>query len=358
MSAQTPPAPLPPQRIAVTGATGNIGTATVRALAADPGVAAITGIERRLSGMPPPKTEYVSVDVARDDLTPVLRDVDTVVHLAWLFQPTHRPDLTWEANVRGSLRVFEAAAAAGVSTLVVASSVGAYSPAADDLPVAEDWPTHGWPGAAYPREKAYVERLLDSFERAHPEIRVVRVRPGFVFQRTASTEQRRLFAGPFVPGSLLRPGRVPIVPDIPGLRFQVVHADDLADAIRRCVLRPVSGAFNVATDPVVDPGLLARLLRARLVRVPAGLVKPALAAAWRMHLVPATPGLFDTVLRLPVMDTSRARSELDWHPVRSAEETVREFLHGLRRGEGGDTPPLAPDKHRAHEIATGIGQQP
>ncbi len=342
----------------MTGATGNIGTATVRALAAAPEVAAITGIERRPAGVPPPKTEYVAADVARDDLTPLLRDADTVVHLAWLFQPTHRPDVTWEANVLGSLRLFEAAAAAGVSTLVVASSVGAYSPAADDSPVSEDWPTHGWPGAAYPREKAYVERCLDSFERAHPEIRVVRVRPGFVFQRAASTEQRRLFAGPFVPGSLVRPGLVHFLPDIPGLRFQVVHANDLADAMRRCVLRPVSGAFNIAADPPVDPRLLARLLRARLVPVPAGLLKPALTAAWRMHLLPATPGLFETVLRLPTMDTARARSELDWRPDWSAAETMEEFLRGLRHGEGADTPPLAPDEHRRHEIATGVGQRP
>ncbi|MBB4689154.1 NAD-dependent epimerase/dehydratase family protein [Amycolatopsis jiangsuensis] len=346
------------QRIVVTGATGNIGTAVVRALAADPAVGAITGLVRRPAGDPPPKTEYVRADVARDSLTAALRGADAVVHLAWLFQPTHRPDRTWEANALGSIRVFEAAAEAGVPAVVYASSVGAYSPAAGDRPVAEDWPTHGWPGAAYTREKAYVERCLDAFERAHPAMRVVRVRPGFVFQRSAATEQRRLFGGPLIPGSLVRPGLLPVFPDIPGLRFQVVHSNDLADAIRRCVLRPVFGAFNVATDPVVDSGTLAGLLHARRVPVPPSLVKPLLATAWRMHLVPATPGLFDAVLRLPVMDTSRAQSELDWRSTLTAQETLSEFLRGLRRGAGGGTPPLAPDEHRAHEIATGVGQRP
>jgi nucleoside-diphosphate-sugar epimerase len=236
--------------------------------------------------------------------------------------------------------------------------VGAYSPRTDDVPVGEDWPTHGWPGAAYTREKAYLERCLDAFERRHPGLDVVRVRPGFVFQRAAASEQRRLFAGPFVPGSLLRPGLVPVLPDIPGLRMQVVHAADVGDAVARCVLRPVSGAFNVATGPVVDTRFVAGLLGARPVPVPPRLVRAALDGAWRLHLVPASPGLFDAVLRLPVMDTARARAELDWVPRHDAAAALRELFSGLRSGAGGGTDPLAADTGRLHEIATGVGERP
>ncbi|MGW4063240.1 NAD-dependent epimerase/dehydratase family protein [Amycolatopsis sp. NPDC004747] len=337
-------------RIVVTGATGNIGTGVVRALDADPQVEAIAKLARR------PAEGVVTADVERDDLVPLFRGADAVVHLAWLFQPTRRPERTWRANVLGSMRVFEAAATAGVPKLVYTSSIGAYSPRVDDEPVAEDWPTHGWPGAAYTREKAYLERYLDAFEGRHPELDVVRMRPGFVFQRSAATEQRRLFAGPFVPGSLVR--LVPVLPDIRGLRFQIVHTDDLADAVRRAVTRPVRGAFNIATGPVVDPRFAAKLLGARTIPVPAAAVRAAVDAAWRLHVIPATPGLFDAVMRLPVMDTSRAESELDWQPARDAAGTLEEFLAGLREGAGADTAPLAPDRHRRHEIATGVGRKP
>jgi hypothetical protein len=44
--------------------------------------------------------------------------------------------------------------------------------------VAEDWPTDGWPTASHTREKACGERRRDAFERAHPDIRVVRLRVG------------------------------------------------------------------------------------------------------------------------------------------------------------------------------------
>ncbi len=109
-------------KVVVVGATGNVGTAVVRALTADETVSEILGIARRRPEWKPPKTTFVTADIAVDDLAPQLRGADAVVHLAWLFQPTHRPMVTWQANVAGSARVFAAASAAGVGALVYASS--------------------------------------------------------------------------------------------------------------------------------------------------------------------------------------------------------------------------------------------
>jgi len=225
-------------KVVVVGATGNVGTAVIRALTVDESVSEILGIARRRPEWEPPKTSFVAADIARDDLVRHLRGADAVVHLAWLFQPTHRPMVTWQANAVGSARVFEAASAAGVGALVYASSVGAYSPGPGRR-VDESWPTHSVPTAAYGREKAYVERVLDAFEAKHPDIRVVRLRPAFIFQRQAATEQRRIFAGPLIPSALLRPGRLPILPWPTGLRFQALHANDVAEASRWQSWEPV-----------------------------------------------------------------------------------------------------------------------
>ena len=56
------------------------------------------------------------------------------------------------------------------------------------------------------------------------------------------------------------------------------------------------------------------------------------------------------------MSTARARSELGWEPRVEADEAVAEMLRGLARGEGGGTPPLAPDTvtGRAQEVRTSI----
>ncbi|MEU3215723.1 NAD-dependent epimerase/dehydratase family protein [Streptomyces sp. NPDC006971] len=333
-------------RVVVTGATGNVGTSVVGALSEDPDVAAVVGLARRLPKMSVPGVEWATVDLSRRDSPEVLDQhlagADAVVHLAWRFQPTHAPLITWRSNVLGSIRVFEAVARAGVPALVHASSVGAYSPGPKEEPgVSEEWPTHGWPDASYCREKSYLERVLDAFEPRHPRIRVVRMRPGFLFKEQAASEQRRIFAGRHVPGPLLRPDLLPFVPDLAGLRFQALHTDDAAEAYRAAVVGDVRGPFNLAAEPVIGAPELAELLDARVVRVPRALVRTALAAAWHTHAAPASPHLFDAVLRLPVLDCARARDVLGWRPTRTAQEALSSFLSGVRHGAGMETAPLA-----------------
>lgn len=328
-------------RVVVVGASGNVGSTVVKALSDEPQVSSIVGVARRQPQWQPPKTEWITADITRDDLLPALRGADVVVHLAWQFQPTHDPYVTWETNVVGTARLLDALHRAGVAALVYASSVGAYSPAAGDEPVDETWPTHGWPMAAYGREKAYVERLLDAHAAEYPDRRIVRLRPAFIFQTEAASQQRRLFAGPLLPGRLIRPELVPIVPWPRGLRFQALHADDVADAYRRAVVEKVRGPFNIAADQVVTGEQMAQLLGARLVELPPDVVRASMWSAWQARLVPASPDLFDLARRLPIMDTQRARTELGWSPRQSGPDVVATFLHGLSHRAGGPTPPLA-----------------
>ncbi|MFF9044180.1 SDR family oxidoreductase [Streptomyces parvulus] len=330
-------------RIVVTGATGNVGTSVVKLLSEDPEVGSVLGLARRIPGWTPERTEWAAVDLASDraDLGAHFAGADAVVHLAWAFQPTHDPATTWRTNVLGSIRVFEAVAAAGVPALVHASSVGAYSPGPKDRAVDESWPTHGWPDAAYCREKAYLERTLDIFERDHPGIRVVRMRPAFLFKRESASEQRRIFGGRFLPGPAARPGALPFLPDIPGLRVQALHTDDAAHAYRLAVRsEDARGPYNLAAEPVVDAEVLAEMFGARPVRLPRTAARSAIAAAWGLRLLPASPHLFDAVLRLPLMDCTRARVELGWRATRSATEVLEEFLGGLREGAGAETAPM------------------
>lgn len=327
--------------VVVVGATGNIGTAVLDALSADPQVASIRAVARRPPDRTWPKTTFRAADIAADNLTPVVAGADAVVHLAWLFQPARRPSVTWRVNVGGSIRLFDAVARQGVPVLVCSSSVGAYSPA-PGREVDESWRTDGLPTAAYGREKAYVERVLDAVEVSDPGRRVVRLRPGFVFQRAAGPQQLRLFGGPLAPASLLRPGVLPVLPFPAGLRFQGVHAADLAEAFRLAVTDPSArGAYNVAADPVIDANTLAGILRTRAVPVPAAAVRAALAAGWAAHAVPVPPAMFDMALGLPLMRTTRIREELGWAPARSATDALAEALAGMVEGtEFGGTAPL------------------
>jgi nucleoside-diphosphate-sugar epimerase len=73
-------------------------------------------------GLRLPKVEWAAADVSADDLAPIVRGADAVVHLAWAIQPSRDPAALFCANVPGSGRVFDAVATAGVPALVHASS--------------------------------------------------------------------------------------------------------------------------------------------------------------------------------------------------------------------------------------------
>ncbi|MDQ3983211.1 MAG: NAD-dependent epimerase/dehydratase family protein, partial [Actinomycetota bacterium] len=322
-------------------------------------VTSILGIARRLPELRMPKVTWRRADIVTDDLVSLFRGCDAVVHLAWLIQPSRDLGILHATNVDGSRRVFEAAAAAGVGSLVYASSIGAYSPGPkDDAGVDETWPTEGIPTSFYSRHKAATETILDEFERANPRMRVVRLRPGLIFKRESASEVRRLFFGPLLPGKLMRRSLIPFVPDIDALRFQVVHSLDAGEAYRLAIVKGVRGAFNVATDPVMDPAGLAELLGARPVKIPPRALKVGADLTWRLHLQPTPSGWLDMALQVPIMDTTRARTELGWEPRFDAADAILELMEGLRDGAGMETPPLDPKaggRGRVKELLTRVG---
>src|SRR4051794_30856968 len=124
------------------------------------------------------------------------------------------------------------------------------------------------------------------------------MRPAFVFHPRAASEQWRIFAGSTIPSTVVRPELVPLLPRTDGLRFQAVHADDVADAFRRAITMPVRGAFNVAAEPTLGPEELAELFGARLVPLPRRLLRAGVAAAWHLRAVRSSPQLLDLALSL------------------------------------------------------------
>ena len=345
-------------RIVVTGATGNVGTSVVRALAGDARVTEIVGIARRRPQLQNPRTTWIQADVASAPLEELFRGADAVIHLAWLIQPSRDAAKLQAVNVVGTRRVFEAAAASA-GTLVYASSVGAYSPAPRDRIVDEGWPTGGTPTSFYARHKAAAESALDAIESAHPALRVVRLRPALIFKRDAASGIRRLFAGPLLPSRLVHPRLLPMLPLPAGLRVQAVHTDDVAEAYRLAVTdERARGAYNVAADPVLDGATLGRALEARPLPVPVAAVRAAAHVTWRLHLQPTPAGWLDMGMGVPLLDSGRIRRELGWEPRHTADEALLELLAGMRESAGLPTPPLDPHAGgllRWREFATAVG---
>lgn len=340
-------------RIVVTGATGNIGSHLVDQLLADPKVDTVVGLARRPPTNGDARVQWHRTDIAETHLVPLLRGADAVVHLAFLLQPAHDPATMARTNILGSQRVFDAVVAAGVPALVHASSLGAYAPG-DGRSFDETHPTTGIPTSTYSQHKAHCEAALDTLQTEHPSLRVVRIRPGVVLSAPAASALARYFLGPFVPQSLVRQALLPVVPDIPGLALQAVHSSDIAQAFRLAATTQVSGAFNVAADPVLTPDSLAEILGARKLPVPLAAARALLDVAWRLHLVPTDPGWLDLGTAGLIMDTTRARTELGWQPEYDAGQAVREVVQAMGRGQGADTAVLRPRATGARRLAEAV----
>jgi nucleoside-diphosphate-sugar epimerase len=288
---------------------------------------------------------WVGCDVgepdATDRLAAAFAGADCVIHLAWQIQPSHDEERLHRTNVDGSRAVVDAVLRAGVPALVVASSVGVYAPGPKDAFVDESWPATGVRTSSYSRHKVAVERLLDETGAAHPDLRIVRLRPGLIFQRAAATEIARYFLGPLVPVRLLRFGRLPVVPANPRLRMQAVHADDVADAYARAALGDARGAFNVVADPVLTPAVAAHLFHGRMFGLPATVLRRAAALTWRLRLQPVDVGWVDLALCVPLLSANRARDELGWTPAVDAADALRELVDAMARRDHSASAPLS-----------------
>ena len=349
-------------KIAITGASGNVGTALLRALHDDGAVTDIVGISRRVPPAdeePYAGVEWHSIDVGAatdgDEAVTALAEAfagaDAVVHLAWIIFPNHDREMLRRVNVDGTRRVLEACVQAGVPHIVVASSIGAYSPdparadvsGPEDTPPlrTEDFGARGIEGSHYSEDKGAVEELLDAFVAAHPDITVARLRPGLIFQADAASEIQRFFLGSAAPVSILGKAPLPVVPLPRGLRAQAVHADDIAQAYRLAATTGATGAFNIAADDVLYPKDFADLVgQGRFVELPPRVVRAAVAAAHRSGALPADAGWLDMAMGVPLMDTTRATTELGWRPTRTAKDSVRELIDAMIAGEGHNSPSL------------------
>lgn len=333
-------------KIVVTGATGNVGTALVRALTgADD---ELVGIARRC---PPAgrdedaRVRWVPCDIGDPTAFPVLADAcagaDAVVHLAWAVHPRRTDPPMSRTNAVGSARVLRAAAAGGVRQVVCASSAAAYAPGPRWQRADERAPLGGVPGSAYSLAKAYLETQLDEFERREPSIRVARIRPCGIGQGEAAGELADWLLPQWLSRTLIGRRWLP-VPLWKDLRLQLVHADDVAAAVVLILRQRAAGAFNLAAEPVLPAVALADSFGGFRLPCPRRAASALTRAGWRLGLQPLHPGWLTLADQARLVDAERARRALGWSPRHDATAVCAELATAMRTGRRGPSAPLAP----------------
>jgi uncharacterized protein len=243
-------------KVAVTGASGLIGTTLTTSLRAD-GHQVVRPVRRPPNAADPNAAEEVRWDPrAADAGEPRLGGIDACVHLAGAGVGDHRWTESYKAEIRssrvlatGNLAAVLAAAEPRPRAFIVASAIGWYGDTADHA-VTEDAPAG----------KAFLSRVVHDWEAAagparDAGIRVVHLRSGLV-----------LGAGGGVLGRLAMPARLGLLPRF-GNGHQVMSWISLTDEIRaiRFLLDAEgaegrSGPYNLtAPNPVTNSELTAAL---------------------------------------------------------------------------------------------------
>jgi UDP-glucose 4-epimerase len=327
--------------VAVTGPTGDLGIAIVNRLERSRRIKRVIGMARRpfdTDELGWKKTEYRQGDVTdASSVRDLVKGADAVVHLA--FAVLSAAEATYELNVDGSRLVFEEATKAGAERICYASSVAAYG-FHDDNPdwLTEEVPPRGSPEHPYSNQKAEVEKVLGEVMLRHTGTVAYAFRPSIVAGPNARTMLQEI---PYYRLSEAMPEPVrgllgsmpvlkPVIPD-PGVRFQLVHEDDVASAFLAGVTgRGNPGPYNLAGKGTLTVGDLAGELGWYSLPVPRLAVEATAEALTRLPLIPDSVAWLHSVRKEVLMRTARAEEQLGWNPKYTSKATLKETVEAHR----------------------------
>ena len=304
--------------VAITGVSGFIGSRLVPRLSAA-GVDRIVGLDVRDPTRGAIGFEHHLVDVSNRDLEIWLRGVDTVVHLAAILDPITDAARMSRANVEGTRRVLDAAAAAGVRKVVRVSTAAVYGAwATNPVPLTEDSPLRPNPGFGPAIHAAESERLVFEWQPDHPDVTVTVLRAAPVLGAGAAHLWARILAGtrrPRVRGE--------------GAPVQVTHVDDLVAALTLLVLSDHPGVFDVAAPGwMAAEDVRALLPHGSLPALPLDVVRRILTRSWNTGIGEIPPTVVPYLIHPWVVATDRLET-LGWRAEHTNEETLLETYEAL-----------------------------
>lgn len=309
--------------VAITGAASGVGLQVASELAAGGECKKVIGIDRSRADVP--GITWRRADVRDPALRSRLSGVDTVVHLATDRRPDAPAVERRTVNVRGTDTVLAAAAAAGVTRVVLLTSAMVYgATATNPVPLPDDAPIRAEPDLSLVGDWVEMERLAAVTARAHPSMEVVVVRPASVIGAETDAFLSRLFEAP----------RLLAIKDIDA-HWQFCHLDDLVDALVWAALRRVDGGLTVGSAGWLSQEEVERISGLRSLVVPASM---AFGAAERLHRIGVLPAPANELHYLAhpwVVGSDRLRAA-GWEPAWDNESALREHLDGLgdRVGRG------------------------
>jgi nucleoside-diphosphate-sugar epimerase len=299
---------MPPGPVVVTGGSGFLGREIVRQILAA-GATDVRTLDIELStGIP--GVRHFQCDIRDSDLRKALAGARTVIHCAAcqyhtpLAKNTYRLPF-FEVNVRGTIRLLEAARREVVERFVFVSTNMVYGlPRA--LPITEMHPR--LPFGPYGRSKLEAEGVV---EAARKDMIASIIRPGLIVGPGRRGVIARVFDAVLTgsPVFLIGSGRN---------RYEMMSVEDVASLAIAATEKSVTVNCAARSVPTMREWIeaVARRVksRSRIVGTPGSLAKVALATLEGVHAAPLRRDQYLIADRDYYLDGTRARSAVGWTP--------------------------------------------
>jgi UDP-glucose 4-epimerase len=321
--------------VAVTGVCHYLGTELIKRLEEDSRYSRVLALDIRKPDIPFEKTEFFEIDLTLPSVESQLAQlfashhVDTVVHGAFLSNPTHATEWAHELEDVGTMHVLDACAQVAPARLVMLSTTMVYgaSPKNPNF-LTEDAPLRGHADSRFITDKVRAERQAWRFADEHPATRVCVLRFAPMLGPTINNFFTRFFSRPVAPVMM---GYDPLL--------QFVHESDAAMALELAVAADVQGPINIVGKDVLPYTTVLALMGRLPLPMPHFLARPLSKALWMTQIFDSPPSFLDFLRYVCVAEGRRARRELDFSPRYSIKRTVLDFL-GVAAEDG------APDLDR------------
>ena len=314
-----------PEVVAVTGASGYIGTLLLQKLEELGQLRKLVAIDLRA----PPQPIH-NIAVYRQDLTEPIDELlhthraSTLVHLAFIANRgsnLREVNSNRQTNLDALRSVLESCVRARVNHFIYLSSHTVYGAHPDNpIPLTEGAALRPSPDYPYAYDKFLSEQMIQEFAGQHPDMKVTILRSCIVLGPTADNYITRAF---------FRPRLLGVQNYDPPLQF--LYEDDLARVLTIIVQRGVSGVFNVAGEGVVDYRDMAEITKSKLIELPALLGYPLVQLTWHMRLQRDSTAAGLDLVRFPVvLSTGKLRHTTGyrfWHTSKEALESFSNSRH-------------------------------
>ena len=297
--------------VLVTGICGRLGRRLARRLHRE---TRVEGIDRRAFPTRPKDIIHHQMDIRRKKTRDVFRGrgIRAVVHLGILHDPRASSEEHHSWNVLAFGKLLEYVEQYKVPKVVVLSSANVYGPRPGNPQfLTEEAPLLGGARFHEIRDLIEVDMLAQSFFWRNPAVETVVLRPVHILGSVHNA-----------PSNYLRREWVPTLAGFDPM-IQVIHEDDVVDAIERALQPGVRGIFNLAGPGALPLSRILAALDKPALPVPHFLAKPVLRRMWNLRMTTFPAAEIDHIQYVCMVDDARAREEIGYAPETSIEDTVR-----------------------------------